>query len=284
MDKITERILNVRQGLSEMCNALRPCTGYTAREIVELRYSESSSILQQKMLDVLEEVGVFRVDSLTEIEIFWRNYSNYNLLDMGLLNKNKEFLLSGRYCIPIRGLLGEVVAIVGWDPDGNNATKYLTTPSLGFSKKGCFFNSDSYTLSLDQAYPRKVENTAEVLCYLVEGIFDTLTLKALGFPVLGNMGVEVSGIKTEMLQGRYTRVVAITDGDTTGKSCNPYIYTDKCKKKNLWVFDISHIFAKLPRGVKDIDDYIHKYAGKSLEEKMASILALQNAKTLTRNL
>ena len=121
---------------------------------------------------------------------------------------------------------------------------------------------ECFSKSFEGDYPKyKDEETGEVLestglVYLVEGIFDTLSLRSLGFPVLGNMGLDMSLMKTEILS-RFGKVIAIPDNDNAGRGTNPYLSGISGKgKKMAWTIKNENVIVKLPKGVKVSDDFI----------------------------
>jgi DNA primase len=163
-----------------------------------------------------------------------------DILDWGILSRGARYLLEDRYVIPIRSIKGDVLAQVGWFPDYK---KYITTPTKGFKKTLSFFNFDE---GFKRAYS---EFDGTVI--LVEGIFDAISISALGLPVIGTMGLDLTGFKREMLK-RFKKVIAIPDSDKGGDKVSPY--HNSGGKISKWKADT---FIELERGL-DIDDFINK--------------------------
>lgn len=200
------------------------------------------------MYNTLKDIKVTYVNYLSDLLLFG-GATELQLKDWGLLDKNGNYLLSGRYVVPIRDIEGYICALVGWDPKGGSR-KYVTTPTLGFSRDTTFFNIEMYT---DTKY-----NSSDTV-YVVEGIFDTLSLRSLGLRALGNMGLQMSTIKTEILS-RWGKVVAIPDNDRAGKTVNPITNTKVGKSANsIWSIKNEHVFIILPAGVKDVDDFVKEF-------------------------
>ena len=131
--------------------------------------------------------------------------------DLGLVSSKDNFLLSNRFIIPVDDIAGHTVALIGYYPDYK---KYITTPSPFFSKECMLFN-------LRQAYDLSKRDFGG-LVFLVEGIFDCLSLRAIGLPCIATMGASVSKTKCELLKF-FTKVIGIPDNDTTGRrSLNKY--------------------------------------------------------------
>jgi len=258
-----EKVLKVRQGLTDLVDKLISVfsTDEVISEVMSMR-KYTTSPYAEAIENTLREVGVFKLDYVSDILIVDPEISQEDLKLFGLVDRNGNYLLSGRYTIPIRDISGNVTALTGWYPD---VKKYVTTPTYGFSKDGQFFNMECYSKSFNGDYPKyKDEETGEVLeskglVYLVEGIFDTLSLRALGFPALGNMGLDMSLIKTEILT-RFGKVIAIPDNDNAGKGTNKYKNAFSGKGKNVsWLIKNENVVVQLPKGVKDSDDFIKGY-------------------------
>lgn len=254
------KVIEVRDGLTDVVDKLSSVfsTDEIIAEVMSLRKYDNSPY-REEMRKTLKEVGIFKLDYISEIQMILPNITNEQLKLFGLVDRNGNYLLSGRYAVPIRDIVGKVTALVGWFPD---VKKYVTTPTYGFSKDGQFFNMDCFSKSFDGDYPKyKDEETEEVLestglVYLVEGIFDTLSLKSLGFPALGNMGLDMSLMKTEILS-RFGKVIAIPDNDNAGMGTNPYLNRISNKGKKLsWNIKNENVIVQLPKGVKDSDDFI----------------------------
>jgi DNA primase len=258
-----EKVLKVRQGLTDLVDKLISVfsTDEVISEVMSMR-KYTTSPYAEAMERTLREIGVFKLDYISDILIVDPEISQEDLKLFGLVDRNGNYLLSGRYTVPIRDISGNVTALTGWYPD---VKKYVTTPTYGFSKDGQFFNMECYAKSFNGDYPKyKDEETGEVLeskglVYLVEGIFDTLSLRALGFPALGNMGLDMSLIKTEILT-RFGKVIAIPDNDNAGKGTNKYKNAFSGKGKNVsWLIKNENVVVQLPKGVKDSDDFIKGY-------------------------
>ena len=236
-----KRIGEVQNILTEWYNAILPV--FSSDDII-LDCMALRGYTSEEMFTHLKSVGLFRIDSLTSAELVHRlTVKEYE--EAGL-TKDGKFLLSGRYCVPIRTVDNRGCAIVGYYPDQR---KYVTTPTLGFSKNTSLFGVE-HVEYFDAPY----------VC-LCEGIFDTLSLQAYGFPAIGNQGLDLSVYKAEMLR-RYKRIVAIPDGDKAGARANPY-KVHMVKKSAVWgiPFDNS-VFIDLSvlrnQGIKDIDDYFKR--------------------------
>lgn len=121
--------------------------------------------------------------------------------ELALVTKEGKFLLTGRYVFPVMDMLGNIIALIGWYPDEK---KYVTTPSKMFSKDCLFFGMEQLgTTGIGKTY------------YLVEGIFDSLTIRSMGFPCIAQMGINSSRYK-EVLYTLFKKLVAVPDNDTQG--------------------------------------------------------------------
>lgn len=123
----------------------------------------------------------------------------------GYVTGTGNFLLDDRFVIPVRDIENNIVTMIGYYPDRK---KYITVPTPFFSKEIMFFN-------IEDAYIRSWEDYDGVV-FLVEGIFDCLSLRAIGLPAIATMGSDVSGAKRELLK-LFRRVIYIPDNDTVGR-------------------------------------------------------------------
>lgn len=125
--------------------------------------------------------------------------------ELGLATKTERFLLDDRFIIPVRNLDGRLVTLIGYYPDNK---KYITCPAPFFSKDVLFFNADDAI--------RKSFEKYDGLVFLVEGIFDCLSLRAIGLPAMATMGSTVSREKREILK-IFKKVLYIPDNDAVGR-------------------------------------------------------------------
>lgn len=147
-------------------------------------------------LDYLRRMGVGYFETSDESE--FREYSE----ELGFYNKNGDLNLNNRFIIPIYGVSGDLVSLVGYYPDRR---KYITLPTPFFYKEGMFFN-------FKEAY----EMSAGGVVVLVEGLFDCISLSSIGIPCIATMGATVSSLKGELLK-LFKRVIAIPDDDPAGR-------------------------------------------------------------------
>lgn len=151
--------------------------------------------------------------------------------DLGLVTKDGKFLLDGRYVFPVKDMMGNILALIGWYPDDK---KYITTPSYMFSKECLFYGMERLQKTgIGKKY------------FLVEGIFDVLSLRSLGLNAVGMMGISSSKYKS-ILYGLFKRIIAIPDADAEGR---------KVLKTDAWRIPMNGSYLTW-EGIpaKDIDD------------------------------
>jgi len=154
---------------------------------------------------------------------------------LGIKTKDKNFLLKGRFIFPVRDMLGNIIALIGWFPDEK---KYITTPSKLFSKRCLFFGLEQLKRSgINKNY------------FLVEGIFDSISVRSLGYNCVALMGITASKY-TEVLYSLFSRVVAIPDNDFEGRDV---VVNDKWKLPN------NGSYLRIHGNLKDIDEVIKNY-------------------------
>lgn len=166
------------------------------KEICELRLYYNSF---DRWKNILSKVGVVFVSKET---CDFSKLKRDDFKDLALFTDTGEFLLNERYIIPVRDMIGNIIALIGWYPDSK---KYITTPSKYFSKDCLFFGLEQLSdTGIGKNY------------FVVEGIFDCLIIQSLGYNAVACMGITNSRIK-ETLFGLFRKVVAIPDNDTQGR-------------------------------------------------------------------
>lgn len=246
---VQQQLQRVKKVRTELTTFFNKVSKIYSTDAIILELMTHRKYNSQSMFDTLKTIGIFKVDYLSEITLVVPDVTNEQLKAWGLVSEQGDYILSGRYVVPIRDIAGNVIALVGWHPKGGSR-KYVTTPTFGFSRDASFFNLDCYQYAWE-----KWNGTV----YVVEGIFDTISLRSLGFPALGNQGLEMSSIKTQILS-RFGKVVAIPDNDRSGKSVNPLTNEFSGKSsKFVWTIENESVFVTLPTGVKDVDDFIKEF-------------------------
>lgn len=242
-----EQLEKIRKVRTELTAFVDKITKVFSTETVIRELMIRRKYHREEMYHTLKEVGLFKCDYISELKMVDPTVTDEQLKLWGLMTERGDFILSGRYVVPIRSVSGQVTALVGWFPDQR---KYITTPTFGFSKDAQFFNAESYKDS--------IENHNGVT-FLVEGIFDTLAVRSQGLPCLGCMGLELSIIKSQMLN-RYKKVIAIHDNDSAGRKTSPFTNDGVGKNaKFIWRMETENVFVDLPEGVKDVDDFVVYY-------------------------
>lgn len=183
---------------------------------------------------------------------------------LGLFAGNM-FLGEGRWAFPIRSLSGGILALVGWFPDER---RYITTKSAFFEKGLCFFGMEEIGLDREG--------------FLVEGIFDALAIRSLGYRAVAAMGAGVSRFKARLLYSLWDRVVAIPDCDETGSQT---VIADK------WHLPANGSYLTWSGGyrldddgheskIKDIDLLVKLYQPQSVCELFDEALRTRNRRIL----
>lgn len=191
--------------------------------LMEIRgYTESY------MLDTFQDIGIAKLEE--DVPKF-RGYPK----ELGLMSKNDRFLLQDRYAIPVLAPNGvDMLSIIGYYPDSR---KYITLPTPFFSRRVAWFNFyNAYQLS-------QQEGDWQYCCVAVEGIFDCLSLRALGIPCIATMGAEVSLEKAELLKF-FKHVLAVPDADKAGRK----------GIEGRWNVPSNTVFLKLKGGLIELDD------------------------------
>lgn len=192
--------------------------------------------LEGNMPTMLKEIGFVFIDEDLFDEIKLLKISR----DLGIYTNKNTFLLKGRYIFPVKDMLGNIVALIGWYPDDK---KYITTPSK-FFKKGCML------FGMEQ-----LEKTGIGKDYiLVEGIFDCISVRSLGLNCVALMGIKATNY-TKVLYTLFKGIVAIPDNDKEGR---------KVIANDAWKLPVNGKYFKWVGSLKDIDDMIKYYDMKDI--------------------
>lgn len=239
---------------------------------MEFVYRKLKQTLKPDSLNYLMDTRAYfheeQRNLFTELEVFQCTLPELNeqertiFEEMGCFSENGYFILEGRYLIPVYSPHGKLITIIGWF---NDYKKYITLPTKFFSKKVDWFNIEN---ALQLSF-----NAYDGLVFVVEGIFDAYSLRAIGLPAIATMGADVSKSKGELLK-IFKKVVAIPDNDKTGKRA----ITDRFKS---WSLPHNSTFIDL-RGmvdfgegnkykVKDIDQLVSWFQAESVREMLLGV-------------
>lgn len=210
-------------------------------EICELRGYEF-----ERMSGTLEKAEFIKLKEGTELDGLKKMGK-----DLALFNSEGKFRVNGRYLFPVKDMLGNVIAIIGWYPDEK---KYITTPSKFFSKSCLFYGLEQFQRL---GIGKKV--------YITEGIFDSLSIRSLGYPAFAMMGIDASRYKIA-LYSLFKQIIAIPDIDEQGK---------KVIKFDKWNIPMNSKYFRWsgvsPEQVKDIDEFIHIFDEDDVRELLSEI-------------
>ena len=158
-----DKVLEIRNGLTDLVDKLT--TVFSTDEVIDEVMSRRNYITSpyaDQIRATLKEVGIFKLDYVSDIQMVVPDIPAETLKSYGLLDRNGEYLLRGRFTVPIRDIMGRVTALTGWFPD---VKKYVTTPTYGFSKDGQFFNIECFfvsSLSLSKFLLKRVFSSAKI--------------------------------------------------------------------------------------------------------------------------
>lgn len=175
--------------------------------------------------------------------------------DLGIVNDEGVFILKNRYIFPVKDMLGNVVALIGWYPDEK---KYITTPSKLFSKDCLFYGME------------QLSKTGRGTDYVItEGIFDSLSARACGLNCVAQMGITSSRYK-EVLYTLFKNIIAVPDQDGQGRDV---LLNDKWKiprsgKYFRWRCEYL--------SMKDLDDFCKNFSKEDIQELFKEVLLDSN--------
>lgn len=223
------------------------------REICEYR-----GYLVDRMGDILTEAGFISID-MSKVDL--EKVKKYGS-DLALFSSNGHFLMQGRYVFPVRDMMGNVLALIGWYPDEK---KYVTTPSKLFSKECLFYGMEQLgKTGLGSKY------------IITEGIFDSLSVRSVGLNSVAQMGISSSRYK-EVLYTMFKQIVGVPDIDEQGRDVLSH---DKWKiPRNGKYFRWSN-----PRYyIKDLDCFVNSYDAEDVRELLLEVFN-ENQRVVTVNL
>ena len=233
---------SLRENYLDYCNrfkyvwqGLKYCSQSTEKTISEVCEQRGYDV--SRMSDVLKESGILYLDSN---RFDPRELKTADRGQLGLFSKSGNFILENRYILPIRDMLNNVVALVGWRKND----KYITTPSMYFSKDCMFYGLEQLgSTGLGKKY------------VIVEGIFDSLSVRSIGFNCVAQMGSSSSRYK-EPMYSLFKSILGIPDMDKTGISV---VKNDEWKlplgsKYMQWNIRGQNL------GIKDIDDFCKTFS------------------------
>lgn len=219
-------------------------SGSTYEELCSLRFYQDPS-----MVEVLKEVGFVKLPNAVDLEPL-KSLLSYS--ELGLETKTDRCLLEGRFVFPVKDMLGNILALIGWYPDER---KYITTPSKYFSRKHLFFGLEQLGSNLHSD-----------VAFVCEGIFDSLSLRSLGYPAYATMGVELSKSKQLLFPLFGKTVIGVSDRDRAGATVRDYDRWN-CSRYLTWVgeYEVEDDEIENIR-IKDIDDLVKLFDSSSIKE------------------
>jgi DNA primase len=226
-------------------------------ELMKIRGYVSDS---QRNLIRTMQLGYCTVSPLDYEEVFGLDYAK----ELGIITAQNNFLLDNRYIIPVEDIGGNLVSMIGYF---NDTRKYITLPTNFFAKDCILFN-------FKQAYELSWKEYGGFVI-IVEGIFDCLSLRAIGLPAVATMGATVGTVKCELLK-YFKKVLAIPDDDKTGhKAFSTWKLpsTSTILKFNGGVVDIGGSKLKC----KDMDNFVSWYDEDDVRELLLSFRDSKNA-------
>lgn len=254
-------VAEIRRKLTGVMNILSSIYGGASvvDEVMTMRGYTSP-----RMREYLLSKNIVKMPALSDITYLASGYGikldQQTLIHMGLTSAQGDYWLQDRYAIPLKTWLGTIQALVCWYPDKR---KYITTSTLGFTTVSTFFNMESYPAAYQ--FPDGLSRV-----FVVEGIFDALSIASLGYCALGNQGLDLGGLKKEMLS-RFDIVYFIPDNDAPGNKSNKYL----CGNSNhLWDIPNGKLI-KLEGRAKDMDDVLKGYELTDLSSFMTDSCLLR---------
>lgn len=188
-------------------------------------------------LNYLRSIGAFYVPSGEYlIDMFGKSIQDSTA---GVFSGNFCYLID-RVAIPLRHVNGMVPGFVGYSRAPDNEAenelfvKYRYPPAFVYDKSRYFFiEPDELNRALHEKY----------IC-IVDGLFDKMTLQALGINAVSLCGSSLTYWHSKYLS-LFEKIIVISDNDTAGRK----LFT-QCKYKHPNCIELQQPFTK------DVDDYL----------------------------
>lgn len=196
--------------------------------------------------------------------VYYKGYIQDDWKDLGVIGKRGDLLLNGRYIVPIRDVVGNIIAIVGWKKNSNH--KYVTCASRHIKARRTWFGMEQMTPEGMESVGLKYNTSHKAL--LCEGIFDTLAARSLGYTAYGVTGIYLSREQkeSEPLLAMGGKLVGVPDMDDEGNKVVKYDNWNLSKYNGTYLrFDNKPKNCK--ESLKDIDDLACFY-GENLASKI----------------
>ena len=160
-----------------------------------------------------------------------RGFSKELLEQFGVGYCLSKGMFSGRFVFPLHDVQGELVGYAGRSIDDSEPKYLFPSGEKSFHKRYLLWN-----------FHREVKDmgpNAEVV--VVEGFFDCLRVKEVGYPCVALLGSQLSREQEELLATHFQHVVLLLDGDEAGRAA-----ADDCLRRlGRRVFIKAH---ELPEG------------------------------------
>ena len=125
-------------------------------------------------------------------------------------------MFSGRFVFPLHDAQGELVGYAGRSLDGSEPKYLFPSAEKGFHKRYLLWN-----------FHREVQEmgpNAEVV--VVEGFFDCLRVKEVGYPCTALLGSQLTREQEDLLATHFQHVILLLDRDEAGRAA-----TDECLRR-----------------------------------------------------
>ena len=243
-----------KEQYSDYCKRFKKAWGFLQKHSCK-KETVIKAICEFREYDISRMFGILDTAGFIFINEGTCDYEKLKSLgdDLGLFTEKGRFLLENRFIFPVYDMVGNVIALIGWFPDEK---KYITTPSKFFSKDCLFFGLEQLsTTGLNKNY------------IIVEGIFDSLSIRSLGIPCIAMMGISSSRYKI-LMYSLFKQLVAIPDADSEGR---------KVLLEDKWKLPTRSRYVKWSGiDLKDIDDLVKRYESADLKEIFESIFLEQD--------
>lgn len=205
-----------------------------------------------KDLEPLKKANIFVMNNMNDAHFKFKGHIIEKLIYNNPQEIERHF---NKFILPISAPNGNIVSFVSYDlinkvDQRNKGEWYIPYSNVnGISKKNLIYVPQFYWDSFIKEDGDLIDTV-----YIVDGLFDAITMNACGNPTISLIGSTISK-EVKLILNQFKTLVVIPDNDKAGYQL----------KENLMRIHADVRTVILPHDVKDIDEYIKKYKNKNIK-------------------
>lgn len=243
-----EDVVNCCKDLLQNFPDAKPMADYANNRLSKSAQEKFSFGYFPSNKNLLALISIVGENKLVAIDVIYDK-----VIEDGISRRNikRGALEDHNLIMPYRDVYGNIVALVGRTilDDNDRASRKLP------KYKNTSFTKGDHLFGLYESKNSIIQNN---LAFVVEGQFDCITAIDKGLTNIVALGSSAMSFEQFALLTRYTNnIILMLDNDTAGREGTERIIKHYSKYANIKK-------AKLPRGFKDIDEYLTDNSVESL--------------------